>query len=82
MPGPLLDVRDHPCEHSMHRAALPQRRLLVTDRRQQGMREAQARFVELDDAFPYSRLERPEHSLSISVSCRYELTVGRASAET
>ena len=54
----------------MHRAALPQRRLLVADRRQQGMREAQAGIVELDDPLPHSRFERSEHSLSISVSWR------------
>ena len=40
MAGALLGVRHHLRERAMHGPSLPDRRLLITDRGEQGMREA------------------------------------------
>ena len=56
--GPLLDVGDRPCERSVDRTALPDRRLLVADRREQRVGETETRVVELDHSLPRGGVER------------------------
>jgi hypothetical protein len=70
---PLLDVRHRRCERSVDGATLPERRLLVADRGEQGVCEADTRVIELDDAFPDGRLETPEDALAIAVRRRDHL---------
>ena len=60
-------------ERPVDRPALPEGRLLVADRGEQRVREAEPRVVELDDAFPHGRLERLEDTLPVSVRRRDEL---------
>ena len=68
MARPLLDVDDRAGERSVHCAALPDRRLLVADRREQRMGKAHPRVVELDHAFLDCRLERLEHAIPVAIA--------------
>ncbi len=73
MARPLLDVGDRPRERSVNRTALPDRRLLVADRCQQGMGEADARVVELDHALPGGSIEGLDDGLAVPVCLDHEL---------
>ena len=66
VPGLLLDIGDRTHQGPVDRTAPPGRRLLVTDRGQQRVREAQAGVVELDDAFPQRGLECRQHPLAVA----------------
>ena len=66
VPGLLLDIGDRTHQGPVDGAALPDRRLLVTDRGQQRVREAQARVVQLDDAFPQRDLQCRQHPLAVA----------------
>ena len=57
MAGTLLGVRHHLGERTMHRPPLPDRRLLVTDRGEQRVREANGGVIELDHSFVGTGLE-------------------------
>ena len=67
VPGPLLHVGDCPGQRPMHRPALPQRRLLVADRRVQRMRETHLRAVELDHTLVNRRTQRVDDALRVPV---------------
>ena len=70
---PLLDVGDRPCERSVNRTALPDRSLLVADRREQGMSEAETRVVELHHSLPRGGIERLDDGLTMPVCLDHEL---------
>ena len=73
MTGPLLDVADGPCQRPVNRTALPDRRLLAADRRQQWMRETHPGVVELDDLLARGNRNRLAGSLEIAVRCGDQL---------
>ena len=70
MAGLLLEIRDDAGECPMNGAALPERRLLVADRCEEGIREAETRVVEVDDAFAGGDVEGLKGKLPVSVRCR------------
>ena len=71
--GTLLDVLHRGGERSVHGAALPDGRAFVTDRAEQGMREADALVVELDHRLLDRSFQRLQHPLPLSVGRRHQL---------
>ena len=69
----LLGVGDGFGERPVNGAALPERRLFVTDRAEQRVCEAQARVVEEEDVLPHRRIERFEDHLTVPVRLSDEL---------
>ena len=79
-PAPRHRVTDAG-QRSVDCSALPDRRLLVADRREQRVGEADARSSSSSTTPSRdSRLERFEDTLPVAVRCRTSSTVGRASA--
>ncbi len=71
--GPLLDVRDRLGERPVDGAALPDRRLLVADRGEQRMGEADRESSSSTTPSCSGRLERLEDALPVAVGRRDQL---------
>ncbi len=73
MAGPLLGVCNRSGQSPVHRPTLPQRSLLVADRGEQRVREANPRVIELDDVFLHGWVECLDHIVPVTVGSGNQL---------